>query len=111
MRLELHGVELHGFHGANEEERAQGQTFLVDVEAEIPEPERDELDATVDYRALRDCVREVSDARTYVLLESFAAAAADALVERFGLVRVTVCVRKPGVAWAEWTAATASRPS
>jgi dihydroneopterin aldolase len=111
VTLELHGIELHGFHGANEDERRDGQTFLVDVEAEIPEPERDELDATVDYRKLRDCVREVSDGRAYVLLESFAAAAADALVERFGLERVTVRVRKPGIAWAEWTAASASRPA
>jgi len=111
MKLELHGIELHGFHGANEDEREQGQTFLVDVEAEIPEPKRDELDATVDYRALRDCVREVSDAHAYTLLESLAAALADALVERFHLAHVAVRVRKPGIAWAEWTAATASRSS
>jgi dihydroneopterin aldolase len=76
----------------------------------VPEPARDELDATVDYRALRDCVREVNDANAYVLIESLAAAVADELASRFGLP-VTVRVRKPGIAWAEWTAATASRPA
>jgi 7,8-dihydroneopterin aldolase/epimerase/oxygenase len=111
VRLELHGVELHGFHGANEDERERGQTFLFDVDAEIPEPVRDELAATVDYRALRDCLREVSETHAYVLLESLAVAAAEELVARFALERVTVRVRKPGVAWAEWTAASASRSS
>ena len=110
MNVEIHGLELRAFHGANESEREAGQTFLVDVVLELPEPERDELDATVDYRAVRDCVREISDARTYVLLESLAAAVADAIAARFAVDRVEVRVRKPGVAWAEWTAASASRP-
>ncbi|MHB8642906.1 MAG: dihydroneopterin aldolase [Gaiellaceae bacterium] len=110
MNVEIHGLELHGFHGANESERAEGQVFLFDVVLELPEPARDELAATVDYRAVRDCVKETSGAQTYVLLESLAAAVADAIVSRFAVDRVDVRVRKPGVAWAEWTAASASRP-
>jgi dihydroneopterin aldolase len=51
----------------------------------------------------------VSDAREYQLIESLAAAAADAIVARFAVDSVSVRVRKPGIAWAEWTAATASR--
>ena len=111
MKVELHGVELFGYHGANEDERRDGQTFLFDVEVELPDPAGDELGATVDYRKLRDAVKEVSDARAYVLLESLAADAAGAIAERFPVERVTVRVRKPGVPWAEWTAATASRSS
>ena len=110
MKLEIHGLELRGFHGANESERSEGQMFLFDVVVELAEPARDELDATVDYRAVRDCVREVSDSRVYVLLESLAVAVAEAIVSRFAVERVDVRVRKPGVAWAEWTAASASRP-
>jgi 7,8-dihydroneopterin aldolase/epimerase/oxygenase len=110
MKVEIHGLELRGFHGANESEREEGQTFLYDAVLELPEPARDELDATVDYRAVRDCVREISDAQTYVLLESLAAAVADAIAERFAVDSVEVRVRKPGIAWAEWTAASASRP-
>ena len=110
MNVEIHGLELRGFHGANESERAEGQTFLFDVVLELPEPERDELTATVDYRAVRDCVREISDAQPYVLLESLAVAVADAIATRFAVERVEVRVRKPGIAWAEWTAARASRP-
>ena len=58
---------------------------------------------------MRDAVREVSDAKNYKLIESLAAAAADDIASRFDVESVTVRVRKPGIAWAEWTAATASR--
>ncbi len=110
MNVEIHGLELRGFHGANESERADGQTFLFDVVLELSEPARDDLDATVDYRAVRDCVQKISDAQPYVLLESLAVAVAEAIVSRFAVERVDVRVRKPGIAWAEWTAASASRP-
>ena len=110
MKVEIHGLELRGLHGANESERADGQPFLFDVVFELPEPATDELAATVDYRAVRDCVQEISDAQTYVLLESLAVAVAEAIASRFAVDHVEARVRKPGIAWAEWTAASASRP-
>ena len=109
MIIEIHGLEIFGRHGAGEEERARGQSFLFDVTLELAEPVRDELAVTLDYREVRDVVREVSSAHTYTLLESLAVAAADAIVARQAVDSVTVRVRKPGVAWAEWTAASASR--
>ena len=109
MKVEIHGLELFGRHGVGEDERRDGQTFLFDVELELPEPREDEIGSTVDYRDVRDAVRDVSDARAHNLLEALAAAAAEAIVDRFAVQSATVRVRKPGVAWAEWTAATASR--
>jgi dihydroneopterin aldolase len=108
--VEIHGLEIVGRHGVGEAERRDGQPFLFDVTLELAEPAEDAIDATVDYRAVRDAVRDLSDARSYKLLESLASATADAIVTRFDVDSVTVRVRKPGVAWAEWTAATASRP-
>jgi dihydroneopterin aldolase len=107
--VEIHGLEVFGRHGVNEDERRDGQQFLVDVRLELREPAQDSIDATVDYRAVREAVRELSDARSYKLLESLALAAAETIVARFAVDAVTVRVRKPGIAWAEWTAATASR--
>ena len=109
MIVEIHGLEVFGHHGAGEEERLRGQAFLFDITLELNEPAADELAATVDYRAVRDAVREVSEAKTYTLLESLAVAAADAIVSRFAVESAGVRVRKPGITWAEWTAATASR--
>jgi dihydroneopterin aldolase len=109
VKVEIHGLELHGFHGVNEEERRDGQTFLFDVTLEVQEPAADTIDATVDYRAVRDCVRDISDAQAFRLLETLAAAVADAIVARFPVDEAEVRVRKPGIAWAEWTGVTASR--
>ena len=110
MIVEIHGLEVFGHHGAGEEERRRGQAFLFDVTLELADPQEDELDATVDYRAVRDAVREVSDGREYKLLESLAVAAAEAIVSRFNVQAATVRARKPGIAWAEWTAASVERP-
>jgi len=107
--VEIHGLEVFGHHGVGEEERRSGQLFIFDVTVELSEPGEDELEATLDYRAVRDVVRELSDARRYKLLESVAAGTAEEIVRRFEVDAATVRVRKPGIAWAEWTAATASR--
>lgn len=110
MIVEVHGLEVFGRHGVNDDERRDGQTFLVDLSVEVPEPKEDSIGATVDYRRVRDVVRAVNDRSSYRLLETFAAAVADALVADLAVERVHVRVRKPGVAWAEWTAASVERP-
>jgi 7,8-dihydroneopterin aldolase/epimerase/oxygenase len=107
--VEIHGLEIFGRHGVGDEERRDGQPFLFDVTLEVAEPDEDAIGATVDYRAVRDTVRASSDECSYRLLETLAGAAADAIVAAFPVESATVRVRKPGVAWADWTAATASR--
>src|SRR5215212_96025 len=105
MIVEVHGLELFGRHGVTDDERRDGQTFLVDVALTVPEPAEDAIGATVDYRRVRDVVLAVNEAESYRLLETFAAAVADALVAELGLEHVAVRVRKPRISWAEWTAA------
>ena len=110
MTVEVHGIEVFGHHGAGEDERRRGQTFLVDVTLELPEPVADELAATIDYRRVRDIAHAVNESGSFVLLESFARALADSVHEQLSPERVRVRVRKPGITWAEWTAATVDRP-
>ena len=110
MIVEVHGVEVFGHHGADEQERRQGQTFLVDVSLELPEPQADELSATIDYRRVRDIVHAVNESAGFTLLETFTRAIADSVHEQLVPARVRVRVRKPGIAWAEWTAASVERP-
>jgi dihydroneopterin aldolase len=97
MRIELTAIELHGFHGVLEEEQRDGQVFRFDVAVEVQEPAEDDIDAAVDYRDLAACVREVSDASRFQLLETLAAAVAAELKRRFPVERVTVRVGKPAV--------------
>jgi dihydroneopterin aldolase len=110
MILELHGLELFGRHGVDEHERRDGQTFFVDVTLHVAEPGEDRIDATYDYRRARDLVRAVNERASYRLLETFAAAVADALAAEPGIEQASVRIRKPGVEWAEWTAASVERP-
>ena len=114
VAVEVRGLALRGFHGATDVERRDGQTFVFDVElaVETAALQSDDLADTVDYRQVVACVREVSDARAFVLLEALAAAVADALVARFPVTRARVRVRKPEVrleAPVEYTAATVER--
>jgi 7,8-dihydroneopterin aldolase/epimerase/oxygenase len=111
-RITLRGIDVWAHHGVLPEERERGQRFLFDVSLDVPEPRADSIDETVDYRGVADVVREVSDARAYVLLETLAAAVADALLERFPAERARVRVRKPDVALdppVEYSAVTAER--
>lgn len=110
MIIEVHGLEVFGRHGVNEEERRDGQAFLVDVTLRVREPERDAIEATLDYRRVREIVRAVNDGESFRLLETFAASIADALYAELGAEHLWVRVRKPGVAWAEWTGASVERP-
>ncbi|MSO95097.1 MAG: dihydroneopterin aldolase [Thermoleophilia bacterium] len=100
MTIELHGIILHGYHGVLEEERRDGQRFLVDVELDLEGEQAalsDLIEDAVDYRGVVEQVRQVSDGRAYHLLEAFAAAIADALLAGWPVSAVRVRVCKPDV--------------
>lgn len=112
--IEIQGLELKGFHGATAAEKKRGQRFVFDVNLVAHDAgiRTDQLADTVDYTKVVACIREVSEAQRYNLIEALAAAVADAIVERFDVSRVRVRVRKPEVvleAPVEHTAATVER--
>jgi dihydroneopterin aldolase len=114
MKVELRGVELHGFHGAYAEEQRDGQRFLYDVELEVGERGADDdLAHAVDYTEVAAAIREVNEQR-FDLLEALATTLADTLLERFAPESVLVRVRKPEVRPAgltvEFSAVTVRRP-
>jgi len=114
MRVELHGVELYGYHGVGEDERERGQRFVYDIELEVGERGADDrIENAVDYREVAACLREVAGGQ-YRLLEALASAIADTLVARFEVEQVKVRVRKPEVTPAgvalDFSAVTVERP-
>jgi dihydroneopterin aldolase len=114
IAVELEGLEVFGRHGVEEEERREGQMFLYDVRLEVSDAAlSDRIEDAVDYRLVADCVREISEGRDFSLIETLAAAVADALLARFEVERVRVRVRKPHPAGvpAAYSAATAERIS
>ena len=111
MIVEVHGLELFGYHGVLPEEREQGQTFWYDLELEVGGwGSTDAIEDAVDYRLVVDAVREVND-RRFELLEALAATVAETLIERFAVAHVKVRVRKrPAGMPVDYTAVTAERP-
>ncbi len=63
-RLFLSGIRAEGRHGARPGEKDEPQPFVVDLDLEV-EVHDDSIDATADYRAVTDAVREID--RTAVL--------------------------------------------
>lgn len=98
ITVELRGLRLFGRHGVHRREKEEGQDFVFDVDLEVGDRgSSDRLEDAVDYRDVARAVQEVSDSRSYDLLEALAAAVADELVERFGAERAVVRVTKPAV--------------
>ncbi len=114
LEIEIYGLQLHGYHGVLDEERERGQTFLFDLWIAAPEVPTDRIEYALDYRGVVELVRQISDGRRFRLLEALAAAVADAIRDRYGVERVKVRVRKPGVRPAgmtvDWTGVTVERP-
>ena len=98
VTVELRDLRLFGRHGVHAYEKEQGQDFVFDVDLGVGERGvSDRLEDAVDYRAVAQAVQEVSDARSYDLIEALATAVADELLTRFGAERVRVRVAKPAV--------------
>jgi len=114
ITVEVRDLHVFGRHGVHEGERERGQDFLFDVELGVgARGTTDRLEDAVDYVAVAQTVRDVSDAKQYALLEALAAAVADELELRFSPSRVRVTARKPEVrpaGLAGTVAVTATRP-
>jgi dihydroneopterin aldolase len=91
------GIEAMGHHGIDEEERAEAQPFLLDLDV-VVEVDRDRLESTVDYRAIVDVARGVVEGASFFLLETMAEAVATGVFGMEGVQEVTATVHKPRAA-------------
>ncbi len=94
----LEGMEFYGFHGANPEERALGQSYVVDlaVELDLRRPGgSDRLEDTVSYSHLYRTVKLVMEGESKNLLEATAQSIADRVLSEFPVKGVRVRVKKP----------------
>lgn len=100
-RIVLSGMAFQARHGVNDWEKTQAQRFEVDVELRLdlgPAGRADDLDLTVDYRAVYEATREVVESRVFDLIEALAEAVANAILALDARVEaVAVRVRKPEV--------------
>ena len=95
----VNGLVLHAYHGVMPHEGKVGQPFVLDLvlDIDLTEASRtDKLRHTVSYELLVRTVSEAFCARRYRLVEAAAGAVADAVLERYPLLRgIRITVRKP----------------
>ena len=93
-RIDLTGIGGWGFHGVHDDERENGQRFVVDVSLGLSlsaAAAADDLGLTVDYGDLAEGVHEVIAAEPLQLIESVAQRVMD------------LCLGYPPVLWASVT--------
>ncbi len=97
-RIILKGMRFYGYHGVNSEEKALGQSYLVDLEADVDltvPGATDRLEDTISYTLIYRTVKSVVEGDSQNLLESVAQTIADRLLAELPLDGVRVRVKKP----------------
>jgi dihydroneopterin aldolase len=96
-RLFLSGIRAEGRHGARTGEKDEPQPFVVDLDLEVDVGD-DSIEATADYRAITDAVREIVQDGSFDLIETMADAIARRIASIPRVVGVTAVVHKPNAA-------------
>ena len=97
-RIVLERIQLYGYHGANPEEKALGQAYVVDLEVELNLSRAcasDCLKDTVSYTQLFRAVQEVIEGTSKNLLEALAHTIAHKVLDQFPVDAVRVRLKKP----------------
>jgi len=97
-QIAVRGIRAFGYHGVLEEERTQGQLFLVDAVLSVdtrPASSSDELDDTVDYAGLAQRLAAIIEGEPVNLIETLAQRLADACLTDGRVAAVEITVHKP----------------
>ena len=97
-RIILKGMRFYGYHGVNPEEKALGQSYVVDLAADVDLARpgtSDRLEDTVSYTLMYRIAKSVIEGDSRNLLEALAQAIADRLLAELPLAGVQVRVKKP----------------
>jgi len=97
-RIRITGLTLHGYHGVFDDEKRDGQTFVVDVVIELDGKRAgttDNLDHTVDYSQVVEAIAQIVTGESVDLIETLAYRLGDVVVAFDGVVAADVTVHKP----------------
>ena len=96
--ITITGIEVFAHHGVLEAEKAEGQSFLIDVEIGLdlsPAGDTDDLGQTVDYGSLAQRIHDLVASERWDLIETVASHVADAVLEDPRVETVVATVHKP----------------
>lgn len=97
--IAISGISGFGYHGVYDEERRQGQEFIVDVVMTVDTSKAELSDDVVDsvhYGEVAEKVSAIITGPAVSLIETLAARIADAVKEDSRVQKVEVTVHKPG---------------
>ncbi len=98
-KITLKNMKFYAFHGVLPEEQSQGQDFYIDVEMLVDLRKcgiNDSLEDTVDYSAVYDTVKDVTQNNKFQLIEKLADSISREILSRYeNISGITVRVRKP----------------
>ncbi len=97
-RITITGITGHGFHGVLDFEKAEGQSFSIDVVLETDirsAAASDDLTRTIDYGVIAELVHSHITGEGYDLIETLAERIAAAILAACSASAVEVTVHKP----------------
>lgn len=98
--ISISGMEFYGRHGVLAEENALGQRFVVDIKLYIDlqkAGKTDDLNDTVNYAQVYDCVKRIVEGEPVKLLESLADRIIQSVLKEFSQIEgVKITLHKPG---------------
>jgi 7,8-dihydroneopterin aldolase/epimerase/oxygenase len=106
-KIIIHNLETWYCVGVPDDERAQPQRLLLEIEMEYDTAkaaESDDLADTVDYHSIAERLLNFGEDRTWHLIEKLAADVAEFIMREYGVPAVTVEVRKMVLTAAEHVA-------
>ena len=97
-QIAITGIRGVGYHGLFEEEKKNGQEFIVDIRitADLSDAGRsDQIESTIDYGKVAIRVKELIESDSFNLIERLAEVIAESVKKEFQAESVEVTVHKP----------------
>ena len=95
MIIKINEIQLFGYHGLYEEEKENGQNFIISLSIDIDYMDKNDIiDKTIDYTKILNEVKDTFNQKRYNLIESLAVAISDNLMRDKKINFLDISIKK-----------------
>ena len=95
MIIKINEIQLFGYHGLYEEEKENGQNFIISLSIDIDYTvKNDKIKNTVDYTKIINEVKDTFNQKRYNLIESLAVVISDNLMKNKKIKSLDISIKK-----------------